>query len=186
MDGEYFDSLTRTLSSRRTVLGGLLAGTAAALFSRQDAAAHNPVPACRRIRNAKRRAACLRRARTHNRQHQCQPTAPAVICRGLCGTAVNNCNQAVSCPCPAGKSCLSNGSCAQNCSVAQPACPAGCTCLGPEVGSGDHCIQAGLSCNVLPQVCASTADCPAGSFCIEEACLGPGGFEHRCIPLCPS
>lgn len=65
MDSDRFDILTRMLSSRRLTLTGLLGGLTAllALRSGEDAAAHDPIPACRKIDNPERRRDCLRRAR---------------------------------------------------------------------------------------------------------------------------
>jgi hypothetical protein len=193
MDSVRFDAISRALSSRRTALSGVLGGVAALLGipAAQEADAHNAAARCRRLPEPAKRRACLRRARNHNRTHRCRPRPPAAVCASLgrCrGTAVNNCGRRVTCACPAGKRCLINGSCARTCDGNPTGCPTGCVCTGPEVGGGAHCTpSATADCDLLPQVCVTTADCPQGFFCHSEACTLPGGArENRCMPVCPT
>lgn len=76
MESNRFDTVTRSLSSRRATLTSLLGGVAALLgvAGVEEAGAHNPIPNCRRVADPKKRRACLRRARAHIRQrHTCRP-----------------------------------------------------------------------------------------------------------------
>jgi hypothetical protein len=193
MDVSRFDAFSRTFSSRRIAAAGLLGAVAVLLVPPpNDAAAHNPAASCRTLPSPAKRRRCLRRARAHNRRHQCQPKPPASLCGGRCGgTAVNNCGKRVTCPaCPDGKRCLSNQSCGQVCAPPQTpgGCPGGCSCPNvPEVGGAFYCFSNAITdCAQIPRVCASTAECPVGSFCVTGACPPPsdGPLENRCVPLC--
>jgi hypothetical protein len=150
------------------------------------------VAGCRRIDDPVRRRRCLRQARAHNRKrHSCKPQPVAVTCGGRCGIVRNNCRKAVSCACPAGKTCLGNGSCSRTCVVVgqgQGDCPAGCLCGLPGVEGGIHCVPAAIrdaECVDVPQVCTSNAQCPVGTYCANTPC-GPDFTEQgRCVPICP-
>jgi hypothetical protein len=194
MNDSWFDALASRLSSRRALTAGPVGAVAALLVTPPaSAAAHNPTAACRSLPNPAKRRRCLRRARAHNRQHRCKPEPPATFCGGrYSGSAINNCGKRVTCPaCPDGKRCLSNQSCAQLCAPPQTpgGCPGGCSCPNvPEVGGAFYCFSNAITdCTQIPQVCASTAECLAGFFCVTGACLGPDDtFENRCVPLCPN
>lgn len=148
MDGARFDRLARTLSSRRTALGGLLGGGVVVLLGMaepESVGAHNVRARCRRIKHAPRRRACLRRARVHNRAHRpptCLPQATAVTCGGRCGVWRNNCNREVSClACPPGRTCLINGGCGTAC-TADANCPPGCHCTVNSNAEGAGTVNA--------------------------------------------
>ena len=85
MEHNQFDALTRALSSRRAALAGGVGGLATliGLPGAEEAAAHDATRACRRLNDRARRRACLRRARAHNRTHQCRPLPPAVVCASV-------------------------------------------------------------------------------------------------------
>lgn len=188
MDETQFDALTRTLSSRRTALTGLLSGVTAllGLDVPQEAEAHNPTARCRQLPTPAKRRACLRRARAHNRTHRCRALPATFVCGERCGqTVFNNCGQLVTCSCPGGQTCLSNGSCAQVCGFGLPDCPAGCGCSTPQVGGGSHCNRP-LSCEQMVE-CESTAQCPLNHQCQETFCDSGGGdpVSNWCVPLCP-
>lgn len=190
MESDRFDAFTRTLSSRRTALGGGLGGVAAllGLGGGEEAAAHDPRPACRKLADPARRRACLRRARRHLRlRHSCKPHPIAVTCANRCGSTRNNCKKAVACICPPDKTCLLNNGCARTCSVASLTCPAGCTCgipLAEAPGTLAGCYPSTLSsCTQVPTPCTSTAQCPFGQFCGLVCGSVPG--EGRCFPNCP-
>jgi hypothetical protein len=189
MDGERFDSLTRILSSRRTALTGLLGGVAGliGIASPDDADAHNFVARCRKLPKQAQRRACLRRARAHNRKHRCRAESPAITCAGRCGAARNNCQQTVACTCAPGQSCLPNTSCLQVCPGIGEGCPAGCRCGAPLAENLEllHCTEGEsptASCDDLPQVCGTSADCPQGFLC---AALANVCGTNRCIKGCP-
>jgi hypothetical protein len=84
--------------------------------------------------------------------------------------------------CRKGQVCLGNGSCAIACGTDGSICGAvGCGGACPQSieGSG-QCAQGFPTCDLIPQVCASTKECPVGQHCEETGC--PGTF--RCVPLC--
>jgi hypothetical protein len=188
VDSARFDTLTRVLATRRIAITSSLVGGIAVLLGVswvEEAAAHNPIPACRRIADPVKRRRCLRRARAHNRKrHSCRPRPVAITCVNRCGRAIDNCRKPVACACPVGKSCLLNNSCASACSAPET-CPPGCTCLFPAVEGGMYCISLAVSCATVPQVCTSTVQCPLGQHCMLTGC-GVSGPENRCVPLCPS
>ena len=194
MESNRFDTLTRSLSSRRATLTSLLGGVAALLgvTSVEEAGAHNPIPSCRRVADPKKRRACLRRARAHiRRRHTCRPQPKSITCADRCDiNARNNCRTTVACSCPAGELCLANKVCSRFCVVPGTAenpagdCPLGCTCGFPliEDPSVLHCVPAGFTCAELNlAVCTSTSQCPVGLFCTPENPCGPSGV---CIPRC--
>lgn len=190
MDNARFDALTRTLRSRRNSLGALL-GSLAVLFgptAPDVVTAHDPVPACRKIADPKKRRQCRRGARTRNRRHVpvavCSAEPAAVTCGGRCGSYANNCGVAVACPFGPDRDCLSNGSCARTC----PAlfCPPGCKCLTPVEG-GNYCVPSDATCPDMTQERSATTDCPLGQFCLATGCgTPPGTIVNRCAPLCQS
>jgi hypothetical protein len=184
VDSTRFDTVTRTLSSRRTALGGMVGGLAGrlGLVLPDMAAAHNSLPACIKRKTAKQRAACRRQARTHNKnQHSCKAQPLTTTCAGRCGVWKNNCDQASACfTCPPGRSCSVNGSCAQTCNPDTGA-PCSATCQGCGFANTEGvnaCIARIGPCPT--QACGSTADCPVGSHCQPCASGGP----NFCFQLC--
>lgn len=126
------------------------------------------------------------------RQHRCRPARPSCVpeppataCAGRCGTFRNNCGEPVVCnPCPAGLTCLINGSCARSCS-GQETCGdrSECVCSFPTTEGGQHC--ASIPAGPCPNPCSSTADCPLGWHCQEvRGCAPGGGADNRCTQLC--
>ena len=187
MDDRRFDALTRSLSSRRSALGGLLGGvvTLVGVALPEESEAHTLGANCRRIKHLRRRRTCLRRARAHIRT--CHPQSPATTCAAGCGVRINNCGQTVPCPCPPGKECLSNGSCALTCDFYNgPHCPTGCYC--PHHPSTDGRLRCTASGNCTEQTprCESTAQCPVGYHCQAVYCGGSFDLTNRCMPVCPS
>jgi hypothetical protein len=194
MDDSRFDAFTRTLSSRRTALGGLLGGVAALLGLDQpeEAAAHNYVARCRRKRDPVVRHWCLRQARNHNRRHRtCRSITLAEACRNVdCGVVTDGCGRRRDCGwCASVHACLSNNGCAYYCGSAVP-CPPGCICSGePECALCPQICLNRTDPNLLcdanpPWYCTHTADCPIGYKCEPVPC-GPGGaMERRCVATC--
>jgi hypothetical protein len=188
MDDRRFDSLARALRSRRSALTSFAGGIAALLgLTVAEPRAHNATARCRSLSDPVKRRRCRRQARAHNRLHQCKPKPPATYCGGRCaGTAVNNCGQRVSCPaCPAGRDCLGNGTCNRPCAVlgVPGDCPAACKCGLTAVEGPMQCAPAAIiGCTDVPNVCATTAQCPLGYFCgaVVSSC-----GSNRCIPVCP-
>jgi hypothetical protein len=189
MDESRFDALTRRLSSRRVALGGLLGGLAALLrVAPKEADAHNPIPDCKTVKDPRKRLACLRRARRHNRnQHSCKPQPRAVTCNNRCGTTQNNCKKRVNCTCPAGKTCLRNQGCDRSCTVfGEPGdCPVGCWCgiRLVEAPTTRLCVSIAVTqCEQAIIPCVTSANCPRGHFCGLTTCEVP---TTRCLPNCP-
>jgi hypothetical protein len=104
--------------------------------------------------------------------------SPAVTCtdRACNSTVTNLCGELVTCSCPTGQQCLSNGSCAIACDETTT-CPGTCFCSGRASTEGvRHCSKGILQ----PQMqCASTSACPRGSHCQDIT-----GTTHLCAELC--
>jgi hypothetical protein len=88
----------------------------------------------------------------------------------------------VCCPaCGAGRLCLSNGSCGVTCASVE--CPSGCLCSVPNTEGDRFCVPSPFpECDVAPQTCTSTPECPPGHHCLLVLC--DAGAERRCWPLC--
>ncbi len=111
----------------------------------------------------------------------CTPEPLTFTCLGICGAAIDNCGQSVSCPgCLAGQTCLSNGRCTMNCQNSKP-CEDGCKCLFEE-GTGYCCAPVG--CAEVPRRCTLMEDCPPGFVCLATGCGSDKPSERRCVPLC--
>ena len=189
MDDHRFDAFTRSPSSRRTALGGLLGGVATllGLALPEEAEAHNFLPRCRKIKDAPRRRACIRRARAHNRKHALSNSTPppcvsqslAITCGPGCGVRVDNCGRLVTCSCAPNQVCLNNGTCALSCAAA--ACPAPCDCLDDNV-----CLDQSNTCGGA--LCGPGGSCPRGFKCFVAGCdedaNGDTVFSSHCIPVC--
>ena len=108
----------------------------------------------------------------------CVPESQATTCAPGCGPRINNCTQTITCPCPSGQDCLSNGTCARPCAGNNANC-AGCNTVncGPSTEGTTYCslVLLPADCASL-QVCDGTADCPQGFMC--QGC--GGGMTNRC------
>src|SRR5215212_11403138 len=131
MDNASFDAVTRSLTASLTgrttrrgmtrLLAGLALGGPLALLGRSPAAAKKACSPCKKRKNGKCTAkkpdgtACP--GGTCQGGRCCVPESAAATCAGApCGTVrMNTCGQAVTCSCPAGQDCLSNGSCGITC-----------------------------------------------------------------------
>jgi hypothetical protein len=190
MESNQFDALTRALSTRRTTITGLLGGSFALLLGLgkpEEAGAHDPAAACRKLPDLGQRRRCRARARRHKRrQHTCRPQPKAVTCAGRCGRFRNNCRKGVDCTCPADQTCFANGTCSRVCTAGGTgtlavSCPAGCDCEVDALEGGRHCVSELIeTCTQVPIVCTSTAQCPVGHVCSTPVCNG----ESRCFPVC--
>jgi hypothetical protein len=198
MDESRFDRLVVSLTttgSRRRALGGLLAGALGVLGwqDSKEAIAHNLKATCRK-KSGDAKKKCLKKARKHAAQHAsetppgCVPEPASTTCAGRCGTAANNCGQAVTCPsCPTGQTCLINGTCARLCTAAGAECT-GCTspvsCSIPSTEGQQICVISEQQC-VERQPCdpPHTMGCPVGQACFFT-CSG----THRCFAVasCPA
>jgi hypothetical protein len=106
---------------------------------------------------------------------QCTPESTAVTCAGRCGSWLNNCDQAVTCACPGGQACLSNGSCARVCTAGS--CPGTCAgCSKPTTDGSNVCLANGTCAGKPP--CESSGDCDFGHACILACDV------KACYPLC--
>lgn len=183
MNGQQFDRLTRVLSSRRSAFGGLLGGGLAlvGLSPATEVAAHNLLPKCKKIKDAQKRRACVKRAKRHKKQrHSCKAQPISVTCAGRCGVWKNNCKKSVACfACPSGHYCLANGGCARTCGSASPPCPSTCTCSLTTTEGIQACIARVSACPTT-QTCSSSSQCPSGFQC-QPCTVGGPTF---CFPLC--
>ena len=184
MDADRFDALSRALAAvpaRRTLLrllaGSALAGAVGWLRS-EESAAHNPVPACRRIKNRRRRAACLRRARRHNAGHAKPPSCTRDCagkhcgpdgCGGSCGSCTGGatCTNGT-CACPPGKE-PCQGFCLPACGIDRIRKPDNCSCC---VGNGQLCQVEAPCCSGICSNASGINECqgrPNGASCTFDA-----------------
>lgn len=172
MDGDRFDALTRTISSRRA-FGGAVAGTVAALLGLGTADAAPCRPRQRRCRGE-----CIAR-RLCCRTSECQPNVTGRVCKN------GHCTCPPARPKKCGGRCIPQAAC---CTSAE--CPAGTTCSGgacicPAGSSpcGARCAGAeGASCTGYQSCCSQSCDfLVGGGTC--SSCNG-----HYCDannPCCP-
>jgi hypothetical protein len=200
MDSDHFDALSRALYTRRHVVtrtAGFAAATLAAVLGlghphEAEAKCKKPCGPCKRCKQGKCKpkpagTAC---AGGTCQGGSCLPAAcfsqdPALVCAAGCGVKADNCGRAVTCPCPAGQTCLANGTCAGTCNSDADTCPSGCVCSAlPSVEGAFRCVPKLTSCNQIPQACTRTAECPQGQHCQITVCGTFGGAPNRCFPLC--
>lgn len=127
----------------------------------------------------------------------CTPKPPEVTCTVPCGDSgcarrcdtladIASCGQPVTCSCPDGHECLSNGSCGQLCQDENDCISDETTdcffCTASTEGT-KHCRTSQETCS--EPACTSTADCPVGTHCQISSCLPPN--QLRCVGLtfCP-
>jgi hypothetical protein len=154
MGTDRFDVLTRSAGSRRGILTAALGGIPL-LGVLADATAKK--------RRLKKR--CFVRLRPDT----C-PTIKTRSCRGKKQVK-----------CQSGKICLANKSCGLNCAAADCSAEASCTCSTSEP---KVCLAAFTSCEDVPTICETTADCPIYSICDTTPCGEGDTTEKRCLPLC--
>ena len=78
MDVDRFDTLARSLSaigSRRRALALALSGTLVPLLAWDDATAHDTLKKCKKIKDKKKKQACIKKAKKHNAQHASETSA---------------------------------------------------------------------------------------------------------------
>jgi hypothetical protein len=185
MDSDRFDRLTRSLSSRRSALGGLLGGGIAALLGLRGAyATHCPAGKkhCRRRcipkRNCCTHADCRPQVtfRVCRRGHCACPASRPKFCGGRCVPAAGCCTSA---DCPAGATCSRRGACV--CPAGSSPCgarcalPEGAACTGRPL---DDCCS--RSCDTL--VGGGTCSSCNGFFCNADnpCCPGTPCLQNRC------
>jgi hypothetical protein len=156
MDSDRFDSLTRTISSRRAV-GGAIAGVVAGLIGRNETeAARCPKGKKRCGKRCIPRRGCCRTA-------QCRPGVTGEICRR---------NR---CVCPAGQR-----SCRTGCLGKE-----GASCTGFETCCSKSCdflVGGGTCSSCSGGFCSSEADCCPGTPCVGNRCGGCLPRATVCTP----
>jgi hypothetical protein len=159
MDADQFDTLTRTVGSRRGILSTLLGGVALLGLS-GDASA---------------------KKRRHKKK--CKIKKIKVSCTDSCRFFnISNCRRFdVQCKCGSGKTCLANKTCGLSCASADCPAESGCTCSTSEP---KVCLAPFTTCEDVPTTCATTADCPFRFSCDDTDCGEDGATEKRCRPLC--
>jgi hypothetical protein len=157
MDSNQFDRLSRLVGSRRTL--GLALGAASLIGLAGGASARKKKKPCKHFR-------------------------VRVTCRDRCGTFhnPNSCSRRKRCTCKRGKTCLANKSCGLTCG-ADIDCPvdSGCTC---SISDPKVCLAAFSTCEDIPTLCDTTADCPVYSVCDDTTCGEGETAEKRCMPVC--
>lgn len=177
MDGNRFDQITRALvtsDSRRGLLKGAvatLAGLAAMRAHAGDASCRPGDSYCQRHTDCCSGECYL--ASRNRFKRVCATNCEPLSCDafgGLCGAHDDGCGGETSCPCPRGRVCLSNGTCALPC--LDGTCPT-CGECREDVDTGlDVCSE-----GETPNPCTNTdPDCPAGTHC-------PAG-DDVCHPTC--
>ena len=193
VDAERFDDLLRFVTlgaSRRGVLAVLAGGLLVTLPLAQDGGNAEARNKKKRQRKKKQKQQPIP-AIPATPPADCIPNCGGNTCGGDgCGGSCGGCgaNQACQdgacvCACPAGRLCLSNGSCATVCDELAD-CATGCSCNGPNIEGTKTCAAPGFTCEGFPQVCADTAACPSGQTCQLSGCGQGGSVENRCVPLC--
>ena len=196
MDARCFDKLTRGLGSmttRRGTLAAVLSGALSLLGwgSALDAAAHDLLPTCKKIKDKAKRKKCLKKAKAHHTTHLSEsppppPPPPGVTCTpncagkncgldgcgGVCGPCDDGTCTAGICVCRDGEE-VCQGTCVAACGTLQVRRPGTCTCCGRPFSP----CQAGSSV-CCSQLCPSG---PSGGVCggrgVGEACQ----FNAECL-----
>jgi hypothetical protein len=194
MDGDRFDTLTRTISSRRA-LGGAITGTLAGLLGLGVASAALCPKGTKRCRGRciPRRQCCT--------TGQCRPATTGRICRqGRCvcpaarpKTCGDRCVPTAGCctaaDCPTGASCSRRGVCV--CPPGQRPC--GARCAGAEgtpcthfstccSQSCDSLVGGGTCSSCNGHFCNATFPCCPGTPCLQNRC---GGCLDRAVVCTP-
>src|SRR5687767_1951586 len=77
MDDARFDELTRALATPRRAAIRLVAGSAIGLLlgcrAVEDAAAHDALTKCKKIKDKKKRKKCIKKVKAHNADHANEP-----------------------------------------------------------------------------------------------------------------
>jgi hypothetical protein len=188
MNGTHFDALVRVLTdratTRRALTRGLTAGSLAAIFGQtavDEADAHNRLAACRRIKQKRRRALCLRRARQHNAAHRTPPLVPPptpVQCvaddcpdPGVC--KVRACADNVCAP--------ENVSDGTSCGSDRETCGGGVCCPFLHSNCFGRCVS--LTCEgSLAGGCDQRCDVPGAACCGGLICRQTDSGQPRCRP----
>ena len=126
MDGQQFDDLARAWvegsAPRRNALRFLVGGALGLLgwHSLEEAAAHDTLKKCKKIKDKKKKKACIKKAKKHADQH----AKETPLCGGL--------------TCPEGQVCCPDKKCGRTCCANGRACNV--VCSGPN--GNDYCCDA--------------------------------------------
>lgn len=187
MNAKHVDALTRTISSRRIALGGLLGGGAAllGLALPEEVTAHNFLPVSTRSRMSRNSwpaggepggtTACSTPA---IRGPMRSPPAPGAAGPRSTPAASRSAVLPVEMASVAGPMAR-----AAACTNDAESCLPDCACLAfPSTGGLRHYFCPFVDCSEIPVPCTSTATCPVGHVCLLNARDGEDE-PHRCIPV---
>jgi hypothetical protein len=184
MDGQRFDELARFLAepaSRRATLrslgGGFIGGAFALLGGHgpQHAEAHNALAKCKKIKNKRRKKACIKKARQHDVDHGLQePGEP-------CGATT----------CSSGKKCCPDQKCGVRCCANGYHCDQLCSgpngddyCCPPErpvAICGGCWTQGSTQCDTPEHCCSPNQVCCGDDHCCDietqECRVNCGGVQ---------
>jgi hypothetical protein len=196
MDSDRFDSLSRTISSRR-VLGAAIAGTLGGLLGLGEAIAA-PCPKgrkrCRKRCIPKKQCCTTGNCRPGATGRVCQrgrcvcPPARPKLCGGRCVPAAGCCTAA---ECPQGAICSVAGACV--CPAGSSSCgarcalPEGASCVGRPSsdccsGTCDFLVGGGTCASCVGRSCGSGNPCCPGVTCSQGFCGGCRPRATSCTP----
>lgn len=186
MDGDRFDTLTRTIGSRRALVAAIAGGFATLLGGGTAAAAPCPKgkKRCRRRCIARRHCCTTANCRPATTGRVCRkgrctcPAARPKRCGDRCLPAASCCSSA---ECPAGTACSAAGVCV--CPAESTACggrcglPEGAPCTMGNFQSCcsqtcDFLVGGGTCASCRGRSCSSTVSCCGGLSCVQGTCGG--------------
>lgn len=179
MDSNRFDSLTRSIGSRRTVLSGALAALLGWTATEETEA--QPKSRRRQCKGGKKlcRGRCVSK-RKCCRDSEC-PRGAFCSNSGNCICTTECCKNS---DCETGSRCLKNGSCAKICNFSTLLCPGDCPCSFQTAENQQHCVESRGTCDGISKKCTSSAQCPEGQQCQQTPCGPDNTVVLRCFPLC--